>query len=305
MRYQSLSTFLIGLMLFSYSASGEPSPAAIDTVAIEEAIGLKGTFNKEENVFKVSKPRSDVKIAVDGWTMPPFMGLTSWAAFTPGHDGQTMLMGDTVLFEDEVNPVMGTALDSGLEVTALHNHFFFDEPKVYFMHIGGMGDAAALAAAVKKVYDKVAEIRAAQPEPQKMFGDAKIGAPNSISPEPLEAVLGMKGQAKDGMFKVVIGRPASMHGTPVAKEMGVNTWAAFAGSNDEAIVDGDFAMTENELQAVLKAMRNEGINIVALHQHMSHEEPRIIFLHYWGKGKASALAQSLKTVLDAQAHVAN
>ena len=277
------------------------SPAVMDTAAIEQATGLKGAFNKEENVFKVSKPRGDVTINVDGWTMPPFMGLTSWAAFTPAHDGQTMLMGDTVLLEDEVNPVMTAALDAGLEVTALHNHFFFDEPKVYFMHIGGMGDAATLSAGVKAIYSKIDEVRAAQRQPQKMFGDANIAATSSISPEPLEAVLGMKGQAKDGMFKVVVGRTASMHATQVGKEMGVNTWAAFAGTNDEAVVDGDFAMTEPELQPVLKSMRKDGINIVAIHQHMTGEEPRILFLHYWGKGKATELARSLKHALDAQA----
>ncbi|HEY8128295.1 MAG TPA: DUF1259 domain-containing protein, partial [Hyphomicrobium sp.] len=202
---------------------------------MEQIVGLKGTFNKEENVFKVSKSRSDVKIEVDGWKMPPFMGLTSWAAFTPTEDGKAMLMGDTVLFEDEVNPAMSAALDAGLEVTALHNHFFFDDPKVNFMHIGGMGDAATLATAVKKVYDKIAEVRAAQRQPQKAFSGAKIGATNSISPEPLEAILGTKGQAKDGMFKVVISRAANMHGTPVGNEMGVNTWAAFAGTDDEAV----------------------------------------------------------------------
>ena len=295
----------IGLVTSAPGLVFARSATPLDTAQIEQIVGLKGTFNKEENVFKVSKPRSDVNIAVDGWTMPPFMGLTSWAAFTPAHDGQTMLMGDTVLFEDEVNPVMSAALDAGLEVTALHNHFFFDEPKVYFMHIGGMGDAATLAAAVKKIYDKIAEIRAAHPEPQKSFAGVKLGTTNLISPEPLEAILGTKGQAKDGMFKVVIGRSATMHGAPVGKEMGINTWAAFAGTDDEAVVDGDFAMTENELQTVLRAMRKEGINIVAIHQHMSQEEPRILFLHYWEKGKAPVLAGSLKTVLDAQAHVAN
>jgi hypothetical protein len=279
------------------------SPAELDKAAVEQATGLNEAFNKEENVFKVSKPRTDVKIEVDGWQMPPFMGLTSWAAFTPAHDGQTMLMGDTVLFEDEVSPAMTAALDSGLEVTALHNHFFFDEPKVYFMHIGGMGNVKMLAAGVKAIYSKIDEVRAAQPQPQKMFGGAKIASTNSISPEPLEAILGTKGQAKDGMFKVVIGRAATMHGTPVGKEMGVNTWAAFAGTDDEAVVDGDFAMTENELQTVLRAMRKEGISIVAIHQHMTGEQPRVLFLHYWAKGKAKALAQSLKVALDAQATV--
>ena len=155
-------------LLFAQSAT------PLDTAQIEQIVGLKGTFNKEENVFKVSKPRSDVAIKVDDWTMPPFMGLTSWAAFTPAHAGETMLMGDTVLFEDEVNPAMSAALDAGLEVTALHNHFFFDEPKVYFMHIGGMGDAKTLAAGVKAIYSKIDEVRASLPQPQKMFGLASL-----------------------------------------------------------------------------------------------------------------------------------
>ena len=285
---------------FSVGASADETPA-IDTAKIETMTGLKGSFNKEENVFKVSKPRADVAIHVNGWQMPPFMGLTSWAAFTPGHDGKTMMMGDMVLFEDEVNPAMSAALENGLEVTALHNHFFFDEPKVYFMHIGDVGDAGAIADGLKKIYDKITEIRAAHPEPQKAFAGGKTGSPSTISPEPLETILGMKGQAKDGMFKIVIGRTASMHGMLVGKEMGVNTWAAFAGTDEEAVVDGDFAMNESELQAVLKAMRKEGINIVAIHHHMSQEEPRILFLHYWGKGNALALGKELRRVLDAQA----
>lgn len=297
-----LSFAAFGLALLT-SAAGAQAPS-LDTGKIEKMSGLKGTFIKEENVFKVSKPRTDVKIAVDGWTMPPFMGLTSWAAFTPAHDGQVMLMGDTVLLEDEVNPVMSVALQEGLEVTALHNHFFFDEPKVYFMHVGGMADAANLAVAVRKIYAKVAEIRATRPDPQKTFDGTKIGTTNSISPAPLEAIFGAKGQVKDGMFKIVIGRKAKMHGTLASKEMGINTWAAFAGSDAEAVVGGDFAMTEGELQTVLKGMRHEDINIVAIHQHMSQEEPRILFLHYWAKGNAEALAKSLKRVLAAQAGLA-
>ncbi|HEX2843203.1 DUF1259 domain-containing protein [Hyphomicrobium sp.] len=291
------------LVLLTSSGSAQSPP--LDTAAIEQASGLKGTFSKEENVFKISKPRADVKIAVDGWQMPPFMGLTSWAAFTPAHGGQTMMMGDTVVFEDEINPAMSAALEAGLEVTALHNHFVFDQPRVLFMHIGGVGDAATLAAGVKRVYDKISEIRAAQPEPQTAFSGTKVGATNAITAEPLEAILGTKGQAKDGMFKVVLGRTATMHGTPVGKEMGVNTWAAFAGTDREAVVDGDFAMIESELQPTLKTMRSGGLNIVAIHQHMIHEQPRILFLHYWGTGEAAKLAQSLKTVVDAQTHFAN
>jgi hypothetical protein len=273
----------------------------VDTAAIEQATGLKGTMIADENVFKVSKPRSDVQVHVDQWAMPPFMGLGSWAAFTPAHSG-VMMMGDTVVLEDEVNPAMSAALDAGLEVTALHNHFFFDEPKVYFMHLGGIGDAKTVAAGVRKVYDKIAEIRTASPTPAKSF-PGSIASPSSIAASPLEAALGVKGQAGQGMFKVVVGRPAAMHGVNVGKEMGINTWASFGGSDDAAIVDGDFAMLENELQPLLRAMRMEGINIVAIHQHMTHAQPRYVFLHYWGKGKAVDLAHSLRRVLDAQAAV--
>jgi Domain of Unknown Function (DUF1259) len=278
--------------------AAEPS-TSLDTVKIERLTGIKGTFSKDENVFKVSKPRTDVKIQVDQWPMPAFMGLTSWAAFTPGPNSQVMVMGDTVLFEDEVNPGMSTAFDAGLEITALHNHFFFDQPKVYLMHISGMGDLDQLATGVRKVFDKVAEIRRAHPTPTTEFPKT-IARENSISAAPLEAVFGMKGQTSNGMFKVVIGRPASMHRVPVGKEMGVNTWAAFAGSDDQAVVDGDFAMLEDELQPVLKTMRAEGINIVAIHQHMTHEQPRYLFLHYWGKGKALDLAKAVKKALDVQ-----
>jgi hypothetical protein len=299
------TAMLIGALFSASLAWSAQSAAMLDTSAIENATGLKGTFSKEENVFKISNPRSDLKIAVDGWTMPPFMGLTSWAAFTPTEGGGVMLMGDTVLLEDEVNPAMSAALDGGLQVTALHNHFFFDEPKVYFMHIGGMGEAGRLAAGVKKVYDAIADVRAAQPQPQTEFSGSKIGATNAISPEPIEKIFATKGQSKDGMLKIVIGRAASMHGTTVAKEMGVNTWAAFAGSDDNAVVDGDFAMTEAELQTVLKSMRHEGINVVAIHQHMTDEEPRILFLHYWAKGKATELAHAVKLALDAQAGLAH
>ena len=144
---------------------GLVSAASLDTARIDELTGLKGKFNEKEGVYKVTFPRNDVKIVVDGWTMPPFMGLGTWAAFTSTKDG-AMVMGDTVLFEDEVNAAMSTALDNGLNVTALHNHFFFDHPKVYFMHIEGEGAVDKLASAVRKVYDAAKQIRAASPNPK-------------------------------------------------------------------------------------------------------------------------------------------
>ncbi len=271
----------------------------LDTAKIEQITGMKGTFNARENVFKVTMPRNDVAVSVDGLKLPPFMGLGPWAAFTP-HGAGAMVMGDIVLFQDEVNPAMSAALDSGLEVTALHNHFFYDEPKVYFMHIGGMGSTEKLASGVRAIFDKVKEIRSQSAQPANGFGASQLPEKSSISAEPLERILGGKGQANNGMVKIVLGRTTKMAGATVGNEMGVNTWAGFAGTDDNAVVDGDFAMQENELQPVLKAMRKAGINIVAIHQHMSEEKPKILFLHYWGRGKADDLAKALRTALDAQ-----
>jgi hypothetical protein len=222
------------------------------------------------------------------------MGLGTWAAFTKGAHTETMVMGDTVLFEDEVNPTMSTALDNGLSVTALHNHFFFDQPKVFFMHIEGEGSVDKLAGVVRKLYDKIKEVRVANPQPKESFGSKSLPEKNSISPEPLNVIFGLPGESKDGMVKFTIGRPAKMHGVKIDKEMGVNTWAAFAGSDDNAVVDGDFAVTEDELQPVLKSLLKDKINIVAIHEHMTHEEPRIVFFHYWGRGAAKDLAQAVK-----------
>jgi hypothetical protein len=270
--------------------------AALDTGKIDQITGLKGKLNEKEAVYKVTFPRVDVKVTVAGWTMPPFMGLGTWAAFTETKDG-AMVMGDTVLFEDEVNPAISTALDAGLSVTALHNHFFFDQPKVFFMHIEGQGTTEQLATAVRKVYDKIKEIRATNPQPKDSFGGTSLPEKNSISMEPLNRVFGIIGEANNGMVKFTIGHPATMHGIKIDNAMGVNTWMAFAGSDENAVVDGDFAVTEDELQSALKAMRVGGINIVAIHSHMTHEQPRILFFHYWGKGPAKKLAEAIQGAL--------
>lgn len=280
------------------AAGANAFAAELDTAKIDELTGLKGKLNQQEGVYKVTFPRADVPVSVDGWKMPPFMGLGTWAAFVKGAHSEAMMMGDTVVFEDEVNAVLSTALENGLEVTALHNHFFFDEPKVYFMHIGGSGTVAQLAGGARKVYDKIKEIRAANPKPKNAFGYKTLGEKNSITAAPLNEILGLEGEAKDGMVKFVIGKKSSMHGVDIGKEIGVNTWAAFAGSDDNAVVDGDFAMTEDELQPVLKSLRKSGVNIVAIHNHMTHETPRIMFLHYWGRGAAKELAKAVKAALE-------
>jgi hypothetical protein len=280
------TTILFGIVSSALAAD-------LDTARIDELTGLKGKTNEKEGVHKITLPRTDVKIAVDGWTMPPFMGLGTWAAFTATQNG-AMVMGDTVLFEDEVNAAMSAALDNGLSATALHNHFFFDRPKVYFMHIEGEGTADKLASAVRKVYDSIKQTRAANPQPKDSFGAGSLPEKNSITAGALNEIFGTQGESKDGMVKFSFGHPAKMHGVTIGNDMGVNTWAAFAGSDDNAIVDGDFAVTEDQLQPVLKSLLKDKIKIIAIHQHMTHEEPRIMFFHYWGRGTAKGLAQAIK-----------
>jgi len=268
--------------------------AVLDGAKIDQVTGLKGKLNEKEGVYKVTWPRGDVKVAVDGWTMPPFMGLGTWAAFTETSNG-AMVMGDTVLFEDEVNAAMSTALDNGLSVTALHNHFFFDHPKVFFMHIEGEGSVEQLSGAVRKVYDAVKKVRSASAQPKNSFGEKPLPEKNSINAAPLNEIFGIQGEAKDGMVKFTFGRQATMHSVKIDNAMGVNTWVAFAGSDDNAVVDGDFVVTEDELEAVLTSLVKNHINVVAIHQHMTHEQPRMMFFHYWGRGGAKDLASSIRS----------
>jgi len=287
-----MKTYLLSILICCGTITAALA-AALDTAKIDQITGLKGKMNEKEGVYKVTFPRNDVKVAVDGWTMPPFMGLGTWAAFTPTKDG-AMVMGDTVLFEDEVNAAMSVALDNGLNVTALHNHFFFDHPKVYFMHIEGEGAVDKLAGAVRNVYDTAKQIRAASPNPKDSFGAASLPEKSSITAAPLNEIFGAQGESKDGMVKFTFGRLSIMHGVKIDNAMGVNTWAAFAGSDDNAVVDGDFAVTEDELQPTVRSLLKEKVNVVAIHQHMTHEQPRMMFFHYWGRGRAKDLAQAIK-----------
>ncbi len=286
MRYTMIKT-IVALSLLALPAFAAKN--GLDTARIEQITGLKGKWNEKEGVFKVEMPRSDLAVIAAGVKMTPPLGLTAWAAFTSA-GGHTVVMGDMVLTEDQVNPAMSAALDNGLEVTALHNHFFWESPRVMFMHIGGMGDEAKLATGVAKVFEAMK---------QKFdVPSANIDPANStLDPKKIDAVLGRSGQTNKGVYKITIGREVKMAGHTMGNTMGVNTWAAFAGSDEQAIVDGDFAMLESEMQSVLKALRHAGINIVAIHQHMTGESPRMMFLHYWGVGRTEDLARGLRNAL--------
>lgn len=286
-------------LLLSMPAFGTFPDAARS--AVDQITGIKGSYVDSEDVYRISFPRSDVKVTVDRSALQSFMGLTSWAAFTTGTLKEAMVTGEFLLFEDEVNPVMSAALDNGLEVTALHNHFLFDNPRAMFLHITGEGKGADLARGVRKCLDKVKEIRAAAPVPATQFAGGDIPDTSRIAAQPIDKILGMKGQSVNGMYKATVERHVRLYGREVGGQMGANTWAAFAGTDDNALVDGEFAVTTAELQTVLKTLRAAGIQIVAIHNHMTHEEPQFVFLHYWGKGSTVKLARSVRAAMDKQA----
>jgi hypothetical protein len=269
----------------------------LDADKIAVASGSKTTTTRD-GVVRIAWARTDVAVQVDGMPLKPFAGLGSWAAFTPAPHG-AMVMGDTVVFEDEVTPAMDAAFAGGLEVTGLHNHFFHDEPKVYFMHIGGQGDPEKLAAAVKGVWDAIKKVRTAHPKPATRFtGEAP--REGKIDAAVIEKILGHKIESQQGVAKAIIGREGVMHGVKIGGSMGLTTWAAFSGSDALAAVDGDFIMAAEEVQPVLRALRQGGIHIVALHNHMIGEQPAFYFTHFWGKGRAEDLAKGVKFALDAQ-----
>lgn len=268
------------------------SPLEDTRLYIEKALSTKAEFLPEEGVMRVNFPRQDIKVSLHGWPLDPFMGLTSWVAFQKGSKQgiEIMAMGDVVLLEDEVNFVMSAALEHDIKITALHNHFFFDKPKVYFMHLEAEGTLAYVTTGIGELLSAMKHI---PPKPQ-----VPLPVKNDIHSEPIEKIIGVKGSTKEGMLKIVIGRITRAGcGCRVGKSMGVNTWAAFGGTDDNAIVVGDFAVLEDELQEVLKSLRAAHIAIVAIHNHMIQEKPRMIFVHYWGQGKAIDLAQGIKNAL--------
>jgi hypothetical protein len=285
------------LLLTLVAAVCVSAHAELDAVVIGDAAGAKATTTSD-GVVRVTYPRNEIGVTVNGKPLRPFAGLTSWAAFT-GSPEHAMLMGDTVVFEDEINPAIDAAFAAGLEVTALHNHFLYDSPRVFFMHIGGMGSVVDLARGVHQVWDAVKAVRAQYPTVTANLPgvSTEIGM---VVAAPLEEILGVKSTQDSGMVKFTIGRDATMHGIPVGGSMGLTTWAAFAGSDSAAFIDGDVMMAPDEIQSVLRALRKANIYIVALHNHMIGEEPSFYFVHFWGEGDAQGLAQGFKSVLAAQ-----
>lgn len=257
-----------------------------------KVLDKKGDF--KAGVLKVNVPRNDLKMTIQGFSTPIPFGFGGWIAFTKGTGGSEVMMGDLVLLQEEVSPVMSALLDNGIDVTALHNHFFWDEPRVYYMHVHGLGTAADLAHRVKPGLDLIGHVAPPPSSPSSGTGTPLDG-------EKLAKIVGHQGEQSGAVYKITIGRDdlaMKDHGATINARMGLNTWAAFAGTQEDAVVAGDVAMLENEVTPVLKALRKNELDVVAIHHHMTGEQPMVIFLHYWGRGPAEKLAAGFKAALD-------
>ena len=287
------SKFGLSILLLAFCCT--KSIAQVDSALIEKVTGLKGKGNKGE--YKITIPQNDLDVTVDGFKIIPAMGLGTWIAFTPTSNG-AMIMGDIILTETDLKPVQQEVIKQGLTITAIHNHFVRNHPNVMYMHIDGSGKTDSMAAKAKAVLDKVKEVRGGDPAK----GTASSGdVGNTLDTKALDNIIGGKAEMSKGVYKYTIGRPDVMlteHDVAISTFLGFNTWAAFQGSPDKAAVAGDFTMLENEVAPVIKALVENGIEVVAVHNHMVHEKPKIFFLHYWGTGNAEQLAKGLRAALN-------
>lgn len=293
MNQMGLATALI-LGSGVFATAQQPPATAIpqDYAAVMEITGRQGDF--KDNVLKVNIPRNDLKVVVDGISTPTPFGFGGWFALTKGTGGMDVMMGDLVLTEAEVNPVMSAVLDNGLEVTALHNHFFFDSPRVFYMHVHGHGTARDLANKLKPALALIGKNAPAA-------GPAGKALEGTLNTDALAKTIGTPGEPSGAVYKITIGRAdftMKEMGATINARMGLNTWAAFYGSDADAVVAGDVAMLDGELTDVLKALRGHGIDIVAIHHHMVGTQPSVTFLHYWGRGPAAKLATGVKAAID-------
>lgn len=289
----ALTPAFIFLASFFFTGIHAQHVSSLDTSAIEKITGIKGKVNKGE--YKITIPQNDLDVEVDGFRIIPPMGLGTWIAFSPSKEG-AMIMGDIILTENDLKPVQQEVIRQGLTISAIHNHFVRNHPNVVYMHIGGSGKTEDMARKAKAVLDKVAESRGHNPA-----SGSVPDVPYSLDTKKLDDIVGAKGEMSKGVYKYTIGRPdisLKEHGVTVSTYLGFNTWAAFQGTPDHAAVAGDFTMLEDEVAPVIKALVENGIEVVAVHNHMVHEQPRIFFLHYWGVGNAEQLAKGLKIALD-------
>ena len=288
----ALFSCLIALLLVSVAPPATAQSMPADYAEVLQILGRPGDF--KDGVLRVGLPRNDLRVTVAGVATPTPFGFGGWIALTKGDSGMDVLMGDLVLLEDEVNPVLTALLENGLDATALHNHFFWEQPRIFYMHVHGHGPAADLARRIRPALALFTKPALAPP-------------PGSVPPElrlnakQLSAIVGFPGDTSGAVYKITAGRPdpdVREMGALINSRMGLNTWAAFTGTMDDAVIAGDFAMLENEVTPVVKALRRHGLSVVAIHHHMTSARPVVIFLHYWGRGKAADLASAFRAALD-------
>ena len=282
-----------GSLTLASVAMAQEVPA--DYQQVLTTLGKQGDY--KANVLKVNIPRNDLSVTVANVKTPTPFGFGGWVAMTKGTGGMDVMMGDLVLTQDEGNPVMSALLDNGLEATALHNHFFWDEPRMFYMHVHGHGKPMDLARKVKPALDLIGKgTKPPAPPAAAPAGSATA----TIDTAKIAQIVGQQGEQTGAVYKITVGRDdlkVMEMGAPINARMGLNTWAAFVGTNEKAAVAGDVAMVASEVTPVLKVLRKNGIDVVAIHHHMIDTRPTIYFLHYWGTGPADKLATSFKAAL--------
>lgn len=267
--------------------------------AIEAAIGKKGMYKDAEATYTIPLPRNDLKVTVKGQPVPISFGFGGWVSFKKTVDGKSaMVMSDNVLLMEEVNPLISAAQANGLEIAAIHNHFFYEEPRIIYMHIHGMDTVEELA---KKYANTIRDSKifpANQPVPAT---PSTITGKENFDIPALDAIVKHTGAVNGPTYKYTIGRPdlnVMAMGVEMTNNIGLNTWASFAGKQDEAHIAGDIAMLQSEVNSVIKALRQHNLEVVAVHNHMLGDNPHMLFLHYYGSGNAAELAQGFKAALD-------
>ena len=289
--------------LFPFAASSSPlkTPAltAGEIAAIESAIGKKGTYNEAQAVHTIALPRNDLQIAVKGEGVPVSFGFGGWVSIKKTLDGKSaVLMSDTVLLQEEVNPLISAAQAAGLEVGAIHNHFFYEEPRIFYMHFHGMGSPDELA---KKFALAIKDAKIAPASQPAQAAAAISTAKDIFDISALDAIVQYTGVSNGPTYKYTVGRQdltITSMGAEMTAAIGLNSWASFAGTKTNAHIAGDIAMLGHEVNSVIKVLRNHRLEVVAVHNHMLDENPRMIFLHYYGKGPAEELAKGFRAALD-------
>ncbi|HZR46508.1 MAG TPA: DUF1259 domain-containing protein [Candidatus Manganitrophaceae bacterium] len=284
---------LIGISFLGAEPPAPPPGTPLDRKKIEAVFDRPGEMNND--VLKISFPRTDLKVTLEGVQLKPGFALGTWAAFKPVGN-EAIALGDIVLKEEEIKQVESKLKEKGIEITAIHNHLIGEKPKVIYMHFLGKGNAEQLAADLKEALQLTATPLKAPQSP----GKGAAGADETAEAKKIDAILGKEGKVKNGVIQYGVPRKESimLNGVEIPPFMGVATAMNFQPGKEKTVTTGDFVLIDKEVQPVTQALRQSGIEVTALHNHLIGEEPRLFFLHFWGVGPSEKLAEALKKALD-------